>query len=88
MHGCGKYVWADGKSYEGQYFDDKKHGFGIYSWPDGRVYKGFWYEGKQHGLAEYKTKTQTTNGEVVKVFYGQWKAGKRTKWFTVDQNDA
>ena len=37
MHGFGRITWKDGRSYEGQYFNDKKHGFGIYTWPDGRV---------------------------------------------------
>jgi len=62
MHGVGRYVWADGKQYEGLYKDDKKHGYGIYKWPDGRKYIGFWKEGKQHGLAEYQTIKQSASG--------------------------
>jgi hypothetical protein len=30
MDGMGLYTWKDGRSYEGEYKDDKKHGFGIY----------------------------------------------------------
>ena len=59
MHGYGKYVWKDGKSYEGQFDSDQKHGYGIYTWPDGRIYRGYWRSGKQHGLAEYSLKTET-----------------------------
>ena len=46
MHGKGTYVWGDGRSYEGEYFEDRKHGFGIYKWSDGRVYEGDWHSGK------------------------------------------
>lgn len=28
MHGKGKLQWPDGKSYEGEYLNDRKHGFG------------------------------------------------------------
>jgi hypothetical protein len=34
MEGIGVYTWKDGRSYEGEYSDDKKHGFGIYTWVD------------------------------------------------------
>jgi hypothetical protein len=29
MHGKGTFKWADGRSYVGEYKDDKKHGYGI-----------------------------------------------------------
>ena len=35
MEGIGKFRWADGRKYEGEYLDDKKHGNGIFEWPDG-----------------------------------------------------
>jgi hypothetical protein len=31
-HGKGLYTWKDGRSYDGEYLNDKKHGFGIYTW--------------------------------------------------------
>ena len=46
MHGLGRYILKENKSYEGQFYEDKKHGYGIYTWPDGRVYKGYWKDGK------------------------------------------
>ncbi len=46
MHGKGKITWPDGKSYTGDYEDDKKHGEGIFEWPDGRKYIGSWKNGK------------------------------------------
>jgi len=42
MHGKGVFSWADGRKYEGDYFDDKKQGQGIFTWPDGRKYDGEW----------------------------------------------
>ena len=38
MHGKGEFRWADGRVYNGEYYNDKKHGAGVYSWPDGRKY--------------------------------------------------
>ena len=38
MDGKGHYVWTDGRSYEGEYLNDKKHGYGEYTWADGRKY--------------------------------------------------
>lgn len=30
MHGKGRYRWADGRVYEGEYYQDKKEGYGVY----------------------------------------------------------
>lgn len=46
MHGFGFYYWPDGRSFYGQFRDDKKEGFGVYHWQDGRRYEGWWYKGK------------------------------------------
>ena len=32
MDGRGIFVWPDGRSYEGEYKDDKKHGNGLFKW--------------------------------------------------------
>ncbi len=40
MNGFGKYVWQDGRMYEGYYLDDKKHGKGKFSEGDGRIFQG------------------------------------------------
>lgn len=42
MSGYGITTWIDGRTYEGEFQDDKKHGFGTFTWPDGRKYKGNW----------------------------------------------
>lgn len=42
MNGVGSYTWKDGRTYVGEYSNDKKHGKGLYTWPDGRRYEGYW----------------------------------------------
>ena len=29
MHGYGKYTWADGDKYEGEWVDDERSGYGV-----------------------------------------------------------
>lgn len=60
MHGMGVHTWEDGRSYEGEYYHDKKHGFGKYRWPDGRLFEGNWLNGKREG----KGKLINKQGEV------------------------
>ena len=40
MHGEGEYIWQDGRTYKGEYKNDKKHGYGEYTWSDKRKYLG------------------------------------------------
>ena len=75
MEGYGFYRWADGRTYRGEYNEDKKNGFGLYEWSDGRKYSGYWLNGKQHGLGIYVVPEQES------VKYGLWEEGKRIKWF-------
>lgn len=78
MEGIGIYKWSDGRSYEGEYIDDKKHGYGIYRWADGRAYAGYWNLGKQHGLGVYTVATENRKK------HGLWEEGKRIEWFSSD----
>jgi len=32
MDGKGVFVWPDGRSYNGEYKEDKKHGRGLFAW--------------------------------------------------------
>ncbi len=73
MHGKGIYSWPDGRSYNGEYENDRKSGFGVYTWADGRQYSGAWSAGKQHGEGIYKD----ANSVVRKGF---WQEGKRVCW--------
>jgi hypothetical protein len=67
MHGFGKFVFHDGKKYEGFYKNDKKDGFGVFHWLDGRRYEGWWFDGKQEGYGIMVDPSK-------KVF-GVWKEG-------------
>ena len=40
--GKGKYIWADGSIYEGEWIDNRINGKGVYIWKDGRRYYGEW----------------------------------------------
>ncbi len=39
MHGNGRFSFASGASYEGQWDNGIYHGSGTFSWPDGRRYQ-------------------------------------------------
>ncbi len=40
MHGKGKFLWKNGKTYDGEFKNNLMHGFGVYTWPDGKRYEG------------------------------------------------
>ena len=42
MHGSGLFKWPDGRTYQGEYYNDKKEGHGVFLWPDNRKYDGYW----------------------------------------------
>lgn len=39
MQGHGKFTYASGALYEGQWLQNKYHGQGRYAWADGQVYE-------------------------------------------------
>ena len=80
MEGFGIYTWSDGRSYEGDYYDDKKHGYDWYRWADGRLYEGFWHRGKQYGLGVYRNGGDSEEKEK----NGLWEDGRRIKWFETE----
>lgn len=56
MNGFGIFLWKDGRSYKGEYRDDKKHNFGMYYGNEGKRYEGFWECGSQKKLGKYTKK--------------------------------
>ena len=40
--GRGKFIWADGSVYEGDFLDNNLHGKGVYTWIDKKAYDGEW----------------------------------------------
>ena len=47
--GKGKYVYASGSVYEGQWHDDMMQGQGKFVFASGSVYEGQWHDGKMQG---------------------------------------
>ncbi len=44
----GKYTWADGRVYEGNWHNGRQHGEGVYSVGNGEApKKGVWIDGKR-----------------------------------------
>lgn len=39
ISGKGRYVWPDGKTFEGQWEKNKMHGYGVLTWKDGKKYE-------------------------------------------------
>ena len=46
MHGDGKFIWNDGKVYEGNFYNGNLHGNGIITYPNGQVARGVWEHGE------------------------------------------
>jgi hypothetical protein len=38
INGKGKYIWPDGRTFDGEWKDNQMNGKGIYIWKDGRQY--------------------------------------------------
>ena len=55
-HGQGRFLWANGESYEGVYVNDQRTGKGVYRWPDGSIYEGSFFKGK--GMAMVNSSLQ------------------------------
>ncbi|OWM82463.1 hypothetical protein CDL15_Pgr002037 [Punica granatum] len=64
--GFGKYVWADGCVYEGEWRLGMRHGSGKISWPSGAVYEGEFSGGYIHGTGTY-----TGSGGF--IYKGRWR---------------
>ena len=53
MHGRGKYTYASGDVYEGEFKDDKRNGRGKYTYASGDVYEGEYKDGNYNGRGKY-----------------------------------
>ena len=51
--GPGKYTWADGSTYDGEWLDNRINGKGVYLWKDGRKYYGEWANNDMEGMGVY-----------------------------------
>ncbi len=59
-HGKGKFIYADGSAYEGDYQDGKKHGKGKFIYASGNTYEGDYQDGKPHGKGKFSYANGTT----------------------------
>jgi hypothetical protein len=72
-HGNGKYVWADGSNYSGNFSNGKMDGWGAYIGADGSSYNGDWNMGKKEGYGNFRWK----NGDSYSgYFQGDKRSGK------------
>ena len=58
--GFGQYVWANGNSYAGQFFNGQKHGHGKWKKSgddDANQYEGRYRADKKHGYGEFQWNT-------------------------------
>ena len=89
----GKFVWSDGKYYQGDIKGDLFEGFGVYEWGGNRRYEGEWKEGKMQGKGKiwyidgtyyegmFYDNQRNGLGKYVwnddKWYEGEWKDGKQ-----------
>ena len=91
--GFGKFIWADGTYYEGNFENDLLSGGGSLQWRDGRSYDGEWLNNKMHGrgtftwpggksyVGEYRNDKKEGHGTYYwneeKYYSGQWNNNKQ-----------
>lgn len=49
MHGQGRYRWADGREYYGDWNNNRRTGFGKLTYPDGKYYEGHYLNDLKEG---------------------------------------
>lgn len=64
--GSGKYIWADGCTYEGEWRRGMRHGDGNILWTSGAIYNGEFLGGYMHGNGTYVGPDRLT-------YKGRWK---------------
>ncbi|KAI3680999.1 hypothetical protein L6452_35779 [Arctium lappa] len=69
-HGDGKYLWADGCMYFGEWYKGKSNGKGKFSWPSGATYEGQFKNGYMHGEG-------TFTGSLNDTYKGCWVMNKK-----------
>jgi hypothetical protein len=69
VEGHGRWIFADGDSYDGEWNGGLMHGKGMYRFSTGDIYEGDFVKGLQHGVGTFISSS-------VK-YVGQWSNGKR-----------
>lgn len=70
MEGRGKFVWRDGRTYDGSYKDGKKTGHGVLTLPSGMKFEGEWRNNQENGSGKLIAKDGTV------LATGTWQDGK------------
>lgn len=89
--GIGRFEWASGAVYEGDFVEDRLEGSGYFRWPCGSSYEGTWRDGRMHGFGlfrwadgrsyEGEYKNDFKDGQGIfrwpdgRQYNGQWKDG-------------
>lgn len=82
MNGYGYFTWQDGRTYEGNYANDKRSGHGIYTLTNGKRYDGQWRNGQQDGYG-YVDDGKNTDRKI-----GKWDQGTRVSWVPKKEGDS
>lgn len=64
----GPYLYPEGETYIGQYYQGDREGYGTQVWPDGSIYEGYFLENKFSGYGRFIHK----EGD---YYIGNWKDG-------------
>jgi len=67
-----KFPFVGGKSYKGEWVDDKRNGFGAEVNPDGGKYEGEWKDNKRHGKG---TIFKKSGKKLIRTYVGDWERG-------------
>ena len=66
----GHFLWKDGSSYKGEFFENKIQGDGTYTYKGtGDIYSGGWVDGKKQGQGVYEFSKDSS------MMSGTWEAG-------------
>jgi len=63
--GTGRYVWANGDTFEGSFMNDAREGKGTYRWKDGEEISGLWRNNKLNGEVKYSADKKTYNFHMI-----------------------
>ena len=81
-NGKGRFIYANGDKYIGEFKEGKRHGRGNYHYVSGNIYKGQFNENQRHGYGTYKWK----NGDTyIGEYVNNQREGEGTYYFVDDR---
>ena len=80
FNGKGKYTWADGSYYNGDWVNNKKEGLGEYKFKDGSLFNGKWINNKRNGVGKFIS----SSGDTYEGYYkNDMRNGQGKRSYTV-----